>query len=192
MAKHKITKAPVKATPVETLRAGVRFSPTRYYRIEDGGDNLILHAEVDGEVTDYNVKSGGGGGYEEVLLWENPQPDKGLKVDTLLTGDDFYVDEYEYFKFTYKNMNSTPELIDFYVTFNDLYNRYFNFGLVSTGDTPISDEYEARYIYIRQVWFDGNMGGIMCSGHCNELSPSFTDKNFRAVPIYLYGYKKEV
>ena len=83
-------------------------------------------------------------------------------------------------------------MIDFYVTLDDLVNKDFNFCLVSTGDTQISDEYSAKYVYARQVWFDGNMGGIMCSGECHELSSAYTNKNFRAVPVYLYGYKKEV
>ena len=189
MGKKKTTKT--KST-AEVKRAGIRFNPAEYYEIgaTAGGESITLKADIDGTVTEYDVTGGGGGGgYEEVLLWENPEPSKGLKVDTLLTDDTIDLEEYEYFVIKYRNINNVEVLIDFRFSLDDILNNAFNFGLASTSDVQISDDYSARYIYVRQIWHDGNMGGIMASGECHELSAAFTNKNFRAVPNFLYGYK---
>ena len=119
-------------------KAGVRFERDEYYEITIGEDESIsLKSIIDGTETDYNV-TGGGGSWQETLLWENPEPTKGVKVETVLITSEQINENYDYYKIVYRNINNSESVIDFifklsdYVGNNPGYN--FSAGLVSTND----------------------------------------------------------
>ena len=167
-------------------KAGVRFERDEYYEITIGEDESIsLKSIIDGTETDYDV-TGGGGGWQETLLWENPEPTKGLKVETVLITSEQIAEDYDYYKIVYRNINNSEATIDFifklsdYVGNSPSYN--FNAALVSSN--------EEGTIYLRSMFYDSVNNTWNCVGECLELSAELTNKNFRAIPELVYGYKQ--
>ena len=130
--------------------------------------------------------------YEEVIIWTNPDPSKGLKVDTEIATTEYLEEQnIEYIKIRYRRINNNPEQVTETTITVDQLIHYYAGALVSTGD--YNESLDRSEYYVRPVFFDGNWGGVYFMGQCREVSAAATDKNFRAIPEVVYGYKlKEV
>ena len=204
--------------------AGVRFSMDEYYTIGTDGENITMTSDINGVTKEYDVTGGSGttieplevtangtyeaptgtayspvtvnvgDEYEEVTLWTNPDPSKGLKVDTeIATIEAIQEQNIEYIKIRYRNINNRPDqVMETTFVISQLTGDDCGAGaLVSTGD--YDQTIDRSQYYARPVFYDANWGGIYFLGQCREVSAAATDKNFRAVPEVVYGYKlKEV
>lgn len=165
-----------------------------------GGGTTIEPLEVTANGT-YEAPSGTaynpvtvnvGDEYEEVTIWTNPDPNKGLKVDTEIAKTEDLEDQHiEYIKIIYREINTKPDRKDeLTLIYAKLVDNYAG-ALVSTGD--YNEDIDRNEYYARPVFFNGNWGGVYFGGECREISAAATNKNFRAVPEVVYGYRlKEV
>lgn len=122
------------------MKAGFRFNKTTYTLVEiDEEKNITLTADIDGEVTEYDV-TGGGGKIERKLLYTNPNT--GIEMSTDSMFEESEIEGYEYLIFTVTDTSGSYE-VEEWCEIAPLKNHGGQF-IVSM---PISGELYGRKVY---------------------------------------------
>lgn len=151
-------------------RAGIRFEPEKFIAVTiDDENNITLTSEIDGVTTEYDV-TGGGGGYEEVLLWENPNPGSGFDSDLIICEDLTF----DFYKIVYRTINNESVYVSFIISKDDLEENSTLIGSKNEGG-----DYFGRAIVVEE-------GKIIAKGLCSQIGADNT-KKFRCLPNKVYG-----